>query len=319
MSFKWPAGFPRIPGDDWASQPVAELAAKYDTVESHGWYENLDRTVEQLRDFSGEDRLVMDYSGGTGILEDRLFRACPDWKAGVLIVDSSPKFLRVALEKFREDDRIGLRWIQYLKQEKRLQSLEEVLAAPIRERGADAIVSTNAIHLYYDLPETLKSWANFLRPDGRAFVQSGNIRNPVAGEKEWIIDLTVEAIHHQAMEIVAGKDEYASIRPALMDDEQMKVADRTRKKYFLPVRPLEFYVSSLSEAGLAVEQVENITIPAKVSEWYYFLAVYHEGVLGWVREVPIRLELMREAMQTLFEGRESFDCCWTYITCVRKS
>ena len=46
----------------------------------------------------------MDYSGGTGILEERLFRACPEWKAGILLVDSSPKFLRVALEKFREDE-----------------------------------------------------------------------------------------------------------------------------------------------------------------------------------------------------------------------
>ncbi len=318
MSFQWPAGFPQIPEDDWASQPVAELAAKYDTVESHGWYENLNRSVEQLLDYSGEDRLVMDYSGGTGILEDRLFRACPEWKAGVLLVDSSPKFLRVALEKFRDDSRIGLRWIRYRKAEKRLETLEEVLEPVIRERGADAIVSTNAIHLYYDLSITLKSWADFLRPGGRVFVQSGNILNPAAAENEWIIDLTVDAIHHQAMEIVAEKDEYDAIRPLLLDDDRMKAADRTRKKYFLPVRPLEFYLTSLKEAGLSIEQVENVTIPAKVSEWYDFLAVYHEGVLGWVDEVPVRLELMREAMQTLFEGRESFDCCWTYITCVRK-
>lgn len=318
MSFPWPAGFPRIPDDEWASRPVAELAAKYDTVETHGWYENLDRTIGQLREYSGEDRLVMDYSGGTGILEERLFRAVPGWKAGVLIVDSSPKFLRVALEKFREDDRVGLRWIRFLKPEKRLQTLEETLASEIRERGADAIVSTNAVHLYYDLTDTLKSWAGFLRPGGRAFVQSGNIRNPAAGEKEWIIDLTVDAIHHQAMEIVAGKDGYAAIRPHLLDEERMTAADRTRKKYFLPVRPLDFYVSSLEEAGLSVEGVENVTIPAKVSEWYDFLAVYHEGVLGWVDDVPVRLSLMREAMEVLFEGRESFDCCWTYITCVKK-
>ncbi len=318
MSFAWPEGFPRLPSDEWAVQPVADLAAKYDTVESHGWYRNLDRTVEQLLPFSGEDNLVMDYSGGTGILEDRLLRSCPEWKAGILVVDSSPKFLRVALEKFRDDPRIGLRWIQYLKPEKRLQTLEEVLSDSIQERGADAIVSTNAIHLYYDLTETLTSWARFLRPEGKVFIQSGNIRNPAAGKGEWIIDLTVDAIHHQAMEIVAGKEEYASIRPVLLEEDTMAAADRTRKKYFLPVRPLEFYVTSLSEAGLSVEQVETRTIPADVSEWYDFLAVYHEGVLGWVKEVPVRLNLMREAMSVLFGGRDSFDCCWSYITCIRK-
>jgi hypothetical protein len=53
-------------------------------------------------------------------------------------------------------------------------------------------------------------------------------------------------------------------------------------------------------------------------------------VLGWVGGSPKvegaapgpdavrdRLVLIRHAMETLFGGRPSFRCCWTYITCAR--
>jgi hypothetical protein len=34
-----------------------------------------------------------------------------------------------------------------------------VVGPGLLDRGADAITSTSAIHLYYDLDETLASWA----------------------------------------------------------------------------------------------------------------------------------------------------------------
>ncbi len=77
---------------------MEELALKYDTVEDHGWYRNLDRTVEDLTKFLGPDHVVVDYSGGTGILVDRLLQEIRERRFGVLIVDASPKFLRLALE-----------------------------------------------------------------------------------------------------------------------------------------------------------------------------------------------------------------------------
>ena len=46
--FAWPAGFPRIPDEEWVGQPVDSFGLQYDTVENHGWYRNLDPTVEQL-------------------------------------------------------------------------------------------------------------------------------------------------------------------------------------------------------------------------------------------------------------------------------
>jgi hypothetical protein len=55
-------------------------------------------------------------------------------------------------------------------------------------------------------------------------------------------------------------------------------------------------------------------------------------VLGWVggsskvegsaatpKAVEDRLALIRHAMETLFGGRPSFRCCWTYVNCTRPS
>lgn len=325
MGFAWPQGFSRVPLQKWRRRPLEELAQKYDTVEQHGWYANLDRTVEQVERFLRDGNLLIDYSGGTGIFAGRLLRQLGDRAVGIVIVDASKKFLRLALEKFRDDERIAFRLIRYLKKEHRLQLLEEVLAEAMR---ADAIVSTNAIHLYYDLEETLQSWGRVLRPGGRAFVQSGNIQNPDAPAGEWIIDETVESIHRVAVELVRKEERYARYRVIPDDASRMAKYTVLREKYFLPVRPLQTYVTALEGAGLSVEEVSRATIEARVDEWYEFLSAYHEGALGWVggaekiegrppteEAVRDRLAIMRRAMDQLFEGREVFPCCWTYITC----
>ena len=36
MTRIWPAGFSRVPDDDWVSQPPETLALTYDTVQDHG-------------------------------------------------------------------------------------------------------------------------------------------------------------------------------------------------------------------------------------------------------------------------------------------
>ena len=325
MPFTWPRGFRRFLDDDWTRQPVETLALKYDTVENHGWYQNLDPTVGQLAEFLRDGHILIDYSGGTGILVDRLLRKVGERSFGAVIVDASPKFLRLALEKFRHEPRVAFRLLRFLKEPKRLQFVDEVF-----DLKADTIVSTNAIHLYYDLPDTLASWARVLKPGSRAFVQSGNIRNPKARPGEWIIDETVDSIHRLAAGIVRAEARYAAYRPVLDKPSEMAAYAALRNRIFLPVRPLEYYVGALRNAGLPPDSVTNVTIPARVSEWYEFLAVYHEGVLGWVggaekvegrppteAAVQDRLTLMREAMNRLFEGKETFDCCWTYIACRR--
>jgi SAM-dependent methyltransferase len=324
----WPEGFPRIPPDDWADQPVDPLALRYDSLKHAGWYSNLDRTVEQIC-ASLEDRdIVIDYSGGTAILEERLFAARPGRPYGVVVVDSSPKLLRLAVEKFRGEERAAFRMLRYQKERHRLEHLDECLGAGLVRPGADAIVSTNAIHLYYGLLETLRSWARSLRPGGRVMINSGNIWHPEAQEGEWIIDETVSEIHRVAMDIVSQERKYAKYRHALDDTEKLAAYAALTNKYFLPVRPLEHYLRLLEQAGFVDFEVEKRNIEVKVDEWFALLELYHEGVLGWVggaeriegrapseKGVKDRLDLMRKALARLFGKGGSFTAYWTYISC----
>ena len=326
MRSPWPQGFARIPEEGWVDQPVEELARSYDSVEDHGWYRNLDRTVTDLDGWLQPDHILLDYSGGTGILAARLLEEATVRGFGMLIADSSPKFLRLALEKLQRSERVAFRRIHYLKEEKRLQFLHEILPSPLSPHGVDAIVSTNAIHLYYDLAETLDAWHRVLKPGGRVFIQSGNIGIPYMPAGSWIIDETVAAIHRQAIEIVGEEDRWAAYRDGLKNADRMARYDELRGKFFLPVRPIDHYLGALEGAGFRIVEVTHLPIEAHVDQWFEFLRTYHEGVLGWVGGSPRiegaepteaaiddRVELIRQSMDRIFEGRNSFQALWTYV------
>jgi hypothetical protein len=253
-----------------------------------------------------------------------------DRRVGMLIVDSSAKFLRVALEKFRDDPLVGLRLLRYLKDQKRLLFLDEVLGPEIVARGVDAIVSTNAIHLYYDLPDTLASWVRSLRPGGSVFINSGNIRNPRARPNEWILDETVWVIDEVAEGLVRTDARYAAYRDALDDEERLAAHRAHRDRVFITPRPLQFYLETLEGAGLHVRDVREETIEASVDDWFELMSTYHDAVLGWVggtekvdgrppspEAVDDRLALIRHSMDILFGGRGDFRACWTYVTATR--
>jgi len=325
-SFDW-GGLERIPDDDWVSQPVDAFGLHYDTVENHGWYRNLDLTVEQLSRDLREGQVLIDYSGGTGILLDRLRLEIRDRPIGMVIVDSSPKFLRIALDRFRSDERVAFRRLRYLKPERRLQYLDEVLPPDF---AADALVSTNAIHLYDDLESTLRAWTRVLRPGATARINSGNIRNPRAREDEWIIDDTVFLVQEAASRIVRADERYAPYRAVLDDEERLRAYLDYRDRVFLAPRPLEYYLDVLRTAGFDVAEVTERTIEAEVDDWYEFLAAYADAVLGWVggavkvdgegasREAAAdRLRLLRDSLALVFGGSPTFDCCWTYISARR--
>ena len=320
-AFRWPEGFVQVPDEDWTNRDVDEFGIAYDHVDAHGWYRNLDLTVEDLaRDLHDGDRLL-DYSGGTGILLDRLRLRVFDRRVGVVIVDASAKFLRVALEKYAGDPLVALRLLRYLRDERRLQTLDEVL-----DLEFDALACTNAIHLYPDLPETLGTWMRALRPGGGVYINSGNIRNPRAKPSEWILDETVWVINDLAEGLVRSDPQYVHYREAVDDSERMQAHADYRNRVFVPPRPLDFYLQALGDAGLEVLDVREETIEARVSEWFEFLSAYHYAVLGWVGgEDPTpaalrdRLHLIRHAMETLFGGRPSFNACWTYITARKPS
>ena len=321
----WPKKILRIPAEEWTKTQLEELAMKYDTVEEHGWYDNLIHTTDTLLQTHTKNDLIIDYSGGTGILADRLFRKSSE-APNILIVDSSPKFLRLALEKNKDNPKVGFRLIRYMRDKRRLQFLEEVLDQNFYQRKADGLVSTNAIHLYYQLPDTLRSWKEALRPGARIHIQSGNIRNPEANADAWIIDETVDAIHHAAITLVQEKADYAFLRETIKKTEYMNAHDKLRAKYFLPVRPLSYYLDVFTEAGYTAHKTEHRYIQAQVEQWYEFLVVYHEGVLGWVggaekitkekadpEIVALRKKLIREAMDVIFSQKDLFTTVWTYM------
>ena len=326
--FRWDEHFERIPVEDWVEAPVDAFGLHYDTVENHGWYRNLDPTAEQLARELRQGEIPIDYSGGTGILLDRLRLRIFDRQVGMVIVDSSPKFLRVALDRFRGDERVAFRRLRYLKEQKRLQYVDEVLGAGFP--GADELVSTNAIHLYDDLEGTLRGWARVLKPGGRVRINSGNVRNPQAGENDWIIDETVYVVHEVATGLVRTDPRWAAYRDVLDNPERMCAYLAWRDRVFLAPRPLDHYLEALRRAGFAIDEVTERTIEADVGEWYEFLAAYADAVLGWVggsakvdgapaskEAAADRLALLHESLNTIFGGRPTFRCCWTYITATR--
>ena len=216
-AFAWPAGFDRIPDEEWTRAPLSDAGLAYDHVDEHGWYDNLNPSVTQLAAHLQDGDILVDYSGGTGILLDRLRLRIFDRAVGTIVVDASAKFLRVAHEKYKDDPRFAARLLRFIKEEKRLQSLDEVLGPELLERGVDAIAAVNAIHLYPDLDEVASAWVRALKPGGKVFINSGNLRNPSAKPGEWILDETVWVINDLAESLVRSDPEYAQYR-AVLDD-----------------------------------------------------------------------------------------------------
>jgi SAM-dependent methyltransferase len=325
----WPSDFVRTPDEEWTRQDPDDFGRQYDSVGDHGWYKNLEPIVAQVLATLDDDDILMDYSSGTGILAGRILPRVLR-RVGILNVDASPKFLRIALDNFANDDRVAYRLLRFIREERRLQRLDEVLSAGILERGVDVITSTNAIHLYYDLDDTLEQWHRVMRPGALALVCSGNLRNPQRRPDEWIIDDTVASINEIATRIVRTDPFYAQYRDSLDDSDRMAAYRKLREKVFVPVRPLDLYVDAFERAGFTVQHVHDTTIHARIDEWYQLLRAYHEGVLGWLGgsqkvdgnpptdiAVEHRLQLIRQSLEQLFPGQESFPCSWTYITCRR--
>ena len=105
-----------------------------------------------------------------------------------------------------------------------------------------------------------------------------------------------------------------------------------RDRVFLAPRPLDHYLAALEAAGFAIDEVTERTIEAEVEEWYRFLAAYADAVLGWVggsanvdgapapdEAAEDRLRLLHDSLGVIFGGRDTFLCCWTYITATRSS
>ncbi|MDY7227766.1 class I SAM-dependent methyltransferase [Hyalangium rubrum] len=325
--FDWPKDFHRIPDEDWTDAPLDPLGQRYDSMARHLWYRNLELTVEQLAEALKPGQLLIDYSGGTGILARQLLQRIAG--IGTVMVDASPRFLRVALEHFRDEPRVAFRLLRYLEGERRLQGLDEVLGPAFLARKADALVSTNAVHLYPDLPGTFQAWARSVRPGGKVFVQSGDIRNPEGKPGEWLISQVVEKVREVAKEVAAEDPRYAPYRAVLEDRAKMAAYDALWRKVFLPIRPVSEYQEALTQAGFTVKDILTRTVDVGVLEWYEATSVYPD-LLGWVggspkvdkrlptaAEVQDRLDLLKQSFLKLFKGRDIYQSTWTYFVAER--
>jgi ubiquinone/menaquinone biosynthesis C-methylase UbiE len=328
VQFQWPAGFERIPNEEWTTAPLDPLGQRYASMATHRWYSNLDLTREQLKQAMKPGQILVDYSGGTGILTSKLVNDLPG--VGIVIVDASPRFLRVALEQFRDDPRVAFRLLHPVDGDKRrLQGLDEAIGPVLRERGVDGLVSTNAVHLYSDLTETFRAWWRVLRPDAQVFVQSGDIRNPEGRPGEWLISEVVERVREVAKDIALEDDSYTQYRAVLRDTARMEQYETLWRKVFLPLRPVAAYRSALAQAGFRVGDTITRSVDVGVLEWFEATSVYPD-LLAWVggsprvdgrkptpAEVQDQLRLLKQSFVETFPNRDVYQSTWTYLSAAR--
>ncbi len=299
---------------------VTEFALSYDSVKYHTWYDNLNYLINVSTETFNDDSLVMDYSCGTGIFSEKLnlYNCTPH----IVMMDASLKYLRLAYEKFKDNPKYSFRLLDLKK------GIEESLVDNL-EGKLDGIVSTNAIHLYPTIDETIKSWNGLLKKGGKLLINSGNINNPkMKTPSSFLIDQTVNQIFNLSIEIVKNNNVYAQYRDKLYDVDYFEKYVELKDRYFLPIRNIEYYTDSLHKNGFVVKEIKTIDIKANVKEWFDFLNVYDEGILGWIggvkkvtgeiatlTDIQNRLDIMEEALNIIFDNKNHFNASWNYIIC----
>lgn len=316
----------KIIDDEFLKSDVTEFALGYDKVKNHTWYDNLDYLVKLANEYFGEDDLIMDYSCGTGIFCERLLKIKID-SPRILMLDSSPKYLKLSYEKFHRNYKFFFRLIKFIKEENRLQTIEESIGTKSSEL-LDGIVCSNAVHLYPNIGDTIKSWYNILVKGGKLLINSGNILNPNMDSSSVLIDQTVNDIAKISYDIVTNDPKYSKYVDLIQNFEYINKHDKLRDKYFLPIRPIDFYTEELTRNGFKMIEVKTENIEARVDEWFDFLKVYHEGIIGWIggskkitgiepteEEINDRIEIIKTALNIIFENNNDFKACWNYIIC----
>ena len=86
---------------------MAELRRLESRVGCTGHADEYPKLLAPARQLVEAGDVLVDYSGGTGILARRLLDRIGERETGIVIVDASPKFLRLALEKLGDDPRVA--------------------------------------------------------------------------------------------------------------------------------------------------------------------------------------------------------------------
>lgn len=312
--------------ESFLKSDVTEFALGYDRVKNHTWYDNLNYLVELSNEYFNDDDFIMDYSCGTGIFPERLLKStisCPR----ILMMDSSPKYLKLSYDKFGNNYKFFFRLIKYLKEENRLQTIDESIGEDYKEL-LDGIICTNAIHLYPTISDTIKSWDKLLVKGGKLLINSGNIFNSSMDSESKLIDQTVNEIDKLSYRIVKETPKYSKYCDLINDVDYIKKHDSLRDKYFLPVKNIEYYTDEILKNNFKILEIKTINIDAKVDEWFEFLKVYHEGIISWVGgankitgvepkkdAVEDRIDIIKLALNEMFNNNNDFKACWNYIIC----
>ena len=126
------------------------------------------------------------------------------------------------------------------------------------EELLDGIVCTNAIHLYPTISDTIKSWHQILVKGGKLLINSGNIQNPSMNENSKLIDQTVNEISKLSYEIVKETPKYSKYLDLMDDFDYINKHNTLRDKYFLPIRPINFYTDELIKNGFKIMDCQFI-------------------------------------------------------------
>jgi ubiquinone/menaquinone biosynthesis C-methylase UbiE len=309
----------KINNDEIVSANITNFALEYDAVKYHTWYDNLDYVVDVILNEFNDTNFILDYSCGTGILDERLkFKGL---NAKMMLVDASLKYLRLAYEKFKDDEKYYFRLLDLKKQIK--DSLIEDFSGKF-----DGIVCANAVHLYPSIDETFKEWSELIKKGGKLIINSGNILNEkMRTPSSVLIDQTVNDIFNQSFVIVKNNKKYSKYLDKLSDNSYIQKYSELKDKYFLPIRSIDYYTDSLSKNGFVIREIKTIDIGVNVGEWYDFLKVYDAGILGWiggvekiagdiatVQDLQNRLDIMKESLDVIFNNK-NFKANWSYLIC----
>jgi ubiquinone/menaquinone biosynthesis C-methylase UbiE len=316
----------RITNDDFLNSDVTEFALDYDKVKFHTWYDNLNYLVTLSKEYFNENDLIMDYSCGTGIFSERLLNNMENIP-NILMMDASPKYLKLSYEKFKENDKFLFRLMSFLKDENRLQTIKESIGED-KDGFLNGIICTNAIHLYPNVESTVKEWCDSLVSGGKLLINSGNILNGNKNIDSVLIDQTVNDIAERSYGIVMNSEQYGQYLDLINNFDYINKHNDLRDKYFLPIKPIEYYTDIIENNGFKITEIRTDSVNANVDEWFDFLKVYHEGIIGWVggskkitgveptdEDINNRIEIIKTALNLIFENKETFKASWNYIIC----
>lgn len=326
----WPSAAPRIPEEAWTRTPVDESALRYDKHASNVFGSTWDPVIAQVLSVLNRDRILLDYSCGTGQFTERILRHL-EGPARVLNVDVSPRYMRIAVDRFKYENRVALRLLNRDQDTGKFQSVENAIDGLIEEPGVDILTSTNAIHLYSHLSETLDSWSRVLRPDGIVAISTGDMSNSNRAGNNWSLHDTVGTVNELAQNIVRKDAAYAEYRSKIDDAATMAGYLSLRKHVYPEVKPIELYLDLLSDAELRPLYHFDRTIEVSMEDMLEALLPYHDVVLGWIggsrkveghepteASVRDRISLIQRCVENIYAGHDHFRCAWTYITAKRR-